>query len=144
MTLSEMAERIRGEGDDHAALVAKLKTWVKEGLIEAVGEKNPGTGNRRTYDEQALINAAVLHAVSSQAGMSATRAAGFSALFKASHSYFRRSTKDKYVAIAIKGRAAEIGTADAGQLSRHLAGSPYAAHVVVDLEKLFEHLERSG
>ena len=37
--------------------------WTREGLIKPLGEKNPGTGRHRRYDENTLAEVAVLNAL---------------------------------------------------------------------------------
>lgn len=63
--------------DMHAGIVAKLNAeaaavqplferirhWTREGLLSPAGEKNPGTGRARLYDESAFRKAKVLNSL---------------------------------------------------------------------------------
>ncbi len=64
LTVSEIAERIANPGADKAAvavIVGRLRHWTAEGLLHPVGEKSPGTGRHRRYDEAGLEDAALLN-----------------------------------------------------------------------------------
>jgi DNA-binding transcriptional MerR regulator len=61
LTVSEIAERIAKPGADKAAIIGRLRHWTAEGLLQPAGEKSPGTGRRRRYDEAALADAIVLN-----------------------------------------------------------------------------------
>lgn len=60
LTVSEIAERIAKPGASKAAIVERLRHWTREGLLVPLGDKNPGTGRSRVYDEGTLLDAAVL------------------------------------------------------------------------------------
>jgi DNA-binding transcriptional MerR regulator len=61
LTVSEIAERIKKPGDDKARIVERVRHWTRENLLTPIGEKNPGTGQLRLYDESAVEDAAVLN-----------------------------------------------------------------------------------
>src|SRR5262249_28388325 len=63
LTVSEIAERIRKPSDEKSMIVERLRHWTREGLISTSGEKNPGTGRKRRYDESVLKSAAILNAM---------------------------------------------------------------------------------
>jgi DNA-binding transcriptional MerR regulator len=60
MTVKELAERICRPHEDIGAVIDRLRNWTKEGLLETAGDKNPGTGRRRHYDDSALVDALIL------------------------------------------------------------------------------------
>jgi len=60
-TVSDIAQRIAKPSMDEAVIVERIRHWTREGLLQPAGEKNPGTGRRRRYDEAALADAVVLN-----------------------------------------------------------------------------------
>ena len=44
-------------------LFDRVRHWTREGLLTPVGDKNPGTGRSRFYDETAVIKARVLNSL---------------------------------------------------------------------------------
>jgi hypothetical protein len=144
-TISEIAERIRKPGEEVGAVIDRLKNWVKEGLLQPIGEKNPGTGRHRLFPESALIDALVLHVLTDQIGMQAVKARAFSKLFSHARKSFKKPDAARFVTIgrSADNRAAEIGFAHAEGLAELLIGSPHAheSHVVINLQQLFKRLE---
>lgn len=63
-TVREIAGRIRRPDETLSAVIDRLRNWTKEGLLETAGAKNPGTGRRRHYPEDALVDALVLTTLS--------------------------------------------------------------------------------
>ncbi len=63
LTVSEVADLIRPPGADLVMVVDRLRHWTAAGLLNAAGDPNPGTGRKRTYDEDALYHAAILNAL---------------------------------------------------------------------------------
>jgi DNA-binding transcriptional MerR regulator len=63
MTVSQMAHRAAKRGVKRAAFIERVRYWTREGLLEPVGERNPGTGRHRRYDESALEDALILNAL---------------------------------------------------------------------------------
>jgi DNA-binding transcriptional MerR regulator len=61
LTVSEIAERIAKPGTDQAVIIGRLRHFTAEGLLQPIGQKSPGTGRRRRYDEAVLEGAAVLN-----------------------------------------------------------------------------------
>jgi hypothetical protein len=146
-TVSQIAERIRATGEALGTVTDRVRNWTKEGLLRPIGDKNPGTGRHRRYSEGALIDALVLHVLADVVGMPAVRARTFSALFDAVRKDFReRPVRDRFVAIqwSPDGSEWEIGFSDSKGLPSLMSGSKYEAHVVINLRKLYERLERTG
>jgi hypothetical protein len=146
VTISEIAARIAGPDEKLGVVIDKVKNWVKSGLLEPSSELNPGSGHARAFPETALIDALILHVLTAQVGMAAVRARAFSELFKHSRSAFKRTDFKRFVTIgrSADNARAEIGFAYAEGLSEHLLRSPHESHVVLDLQKLFKRLERTG
>jgi DNA-binding transcriptional MerR regulator len=61
LTVAELADVIRRPDADRAAVVERLRTWTDVGLLAPAGERNPGTGKPRTYDDAVIYDAAILN-----------------------------------------------------------------------------------
>ena len=48
---------------DRDALIARIRHWTREGLLETVGDLHPGTGRPKGYPWSAVYDAAVLNAL---------------------------------------------------------------------------------
>jgi DNA-binding transcriptional MerR regulator len=145
-TVSQIAERIRAPGEALNTVADRLRNWTKEGLLRPIGQKNPGTGRHRRYSESALIDALVLHVLADVVGMPAVKARSFSALFDEVRGELKKKpTRDRFVAIRwVTDAEWEVGTSYSDGLPGLLSGSKYEAHVVINLRKLYERLERTG
>jgi hypothetical protein len=62
-TVGQIARALAAEQKHRRPLMERIRHWTREGLIKPVGEKNPGTGRHRRYDENALAQVAVLDAL---------------------------------------------------------------------------------
>lgn len=58
-----IAKRIAKQPADVEMIVGRLRHWTAEGLIAPSGDKNPGTGRSRVYDETVLEDAVLLNAM---------------------------------------------------------------------------------
>jgi DNA-binding transcriptional MerR regulator len=63
LTVAELANVIRRPEADRAAVVERLRTWTEIGLLAPAGERNPGTGKRRAYDDAVIYDAAILNSL---------------------------------------------------------------------------------
>jgi hypothetical protein len=63
LTVSQIAELIKRPDADAAAVIERLRSWTADGLIEPIGELNPGTGRRRLYDDATAFDAGILNAL---------------------------------------------------------------------------------
>lgn len=61
MTISQMANRAAMRGIKRVAFIERVRYWTREGLLEPVGELNPGTGRHRRYANSALEDALILN-----------------------------------------------------------------------------------
>jgi hypothetical protein len=75
LTVRDVAKRIRRDDEDLEVVVNRLRNWTKEGLLQFLGDKHPGTGKTRLYPEYAVIDALVLSALTA-IGIPAVRAGG--------------------------------------------------------------------
>ncbi|WP_439925297.1 hypothetical protein [Nitrobacter sp. JJSN] len=83
LTVRDVARRVQRRGEDLEVVVNRLRNWTKEGLLEFVGDKHPGTGKMRLYSATAIVDAAVLTAFT-DLGLAAVR----STQFKGQHGTF--------------------------------------------------------
>jgi len=63
LTVRDIAKRIARRPADIEIIVGRLRHWTAEGLISPSGDKNPGTGRSREYDEAVLEDCALLNAM---------------------------------------------------------------------------------
>jgi hypothetical protein len=60
LTVAALAEVIRNDNDNPAAVNERVRAWTSEGLLTPIGDRNPGSGKHRTYDESSAFDAAIL------------------------------------------------------------------------------------
>jgi DNA-binding transcriptional MerR regulator len=58
-----IAGRLNAEAAAARPLFERVRLWTREGLLSPAGEKNPGTGRARLYDESAFRKARVLNSL---------------------------------------------------------------------------------
>jgi hypothetical protein len=75
ITVRDIAKRIRRDDEDLQAVINRLRNWTKEGLLQFLGDKHPGTGKSRLYPERAVVDALVLSALTAM-GIPAVRIGG--------------------------------------------------------------------
>jgi DNA-binding transcriptional MerR regulator len=61
MTVTEMAERAGVPPINRPPFVDRIKYWAGTGLIKPVGERRPGSGRHRRFDDSALEDVLLLH-----------------------------------------------------------------------------------
>jgi hypothetical protein len=125
-------------------VIDRVRNWTKEGLLRPIGAKNPGTGRHRRYSESTLIDALVLHVLADVIGMPAVRARTFSKLFDDVREDIRkRPVRPRFVTLGWSsgGTEWEIGLSGSERLSDLIS---YEAHIVINLRKIYERLERAG
>ena len=62
-TVSEIAEILVEAPEDQLALIERIRHWTREGLIQPIGSKHPGTGRHREYENLVLLEVSVLEAL---------------------------------------------------------------------------------
>lgn len=67
LTVSQIAERVIGADETRkAALIERVRHWTREGLLTPEGDRNPGTGVHRSYDNSIVYDVAILCALADQ------------------------------------------------------------------------------
>jgi DNA-binding transcriptional MerR regulator len=62
-TLREIAEILAEAPENKPALIERIRHWTREGLIQPIGPKHPGTGRHREYENCVLLEVSVLEAL---------------------------------------------------------------------------------
>jgi DNA-binding transcriptional MerR regulator len=62
-TVSEIAEILADAPGSEPALIERIRHWTREGLIQPIGLKHPGTGRHREYEDRVLLEVSVLEAL---------------------------------------------------------------------------------
>ncbi len=139
LSVSELVDRIKQPGDDVDTLMARVRGWTRDGLLEPEGDVNTGTGNRRLYPDEAAIDAAILNLLA-DAGLPGVRAKPyFKDLFAEVRAELRRK-KDRpsFATIAFGAANTEIDIALSEKLGPALRSSPETLFFVIDLTKLHQ------
>jgi hypothetical protein len=103
LTVAELADVIRRPEADRAAVVERLRTWTEGGLLASAGERNPGTGRRRAYDDAAIYPAAILNSLA-DVGLQIGKARYFMVVLlvaeRAKDAWARERRADLYLEVA--------------------------------------------
>jgi hypothetical protein len=143
-TVTEIAERIARKGEELELVAHRIRNWTKDGLLEPVGEKNPGTGRSRTYPEKALIEATVLLELMDCLGIQPIKARYYAGWFKAAKLVLERDAKQKKYLVFSRGLEEDlIRTTTSKELVASLQGSEITSHVVIDLGKLYANINQN-
>lgn len=166
LSVKDIAEKVQRIDESLQAAVDRLRNWTKEGLLSTEGEKHPGTGRPRKYSRDALLEAALLEILTGNIGMSAARAGpSLKAIKKllepkwqASGPYqpgkprrmFHtrdglpgRNTLGRDVLVlskAVGKKGLVIAVIQLAQLQEHLQPERYDAHIIIDLQLMFDRL----
>jgi hypothetical protein len=70
LTLAELAARVCSKGDDLSSVTERIRHWARRGLLEG---GDPGRGSSRMFDRHAVIDAAVMNALSDVMGVAVLR-----------------------------------------------------------------------
>jgi hypothetical protein len=73
-SVREIADHVRRPHEEMGTVVDRIRGWSDVGLIGVLGAKFPGTGSRRRYGPEAIIDAVILTALT-DAGLAAVRVA---------------------------------------------------------------------
>jgi uncharacterized protein YciI len=166
LSVKDIAEKVQRIDESLQAAVDRLRNWTKEGLLSTAGEKHPGTGRPRKYSRDALLEAALLEILTGNIGMSAARAApSLKAIKKllepkwqASGPYQPgqprrmyhtreglpgRNTLGRDVLVlskAVGKKGLVIAVIQLQHLQEHLQPERYDAHIIIDLQLMFDRL----
>jgi hypothetical protein len=147
LTVSEIAERIRRPHEDMRIAGDRIRNWTREGLLEPVGEKNPGTGKVRRYPDSALIDAALLQVITDCTGVAAVAAGGILNEARAIFARMKRSDDLKSAALVISKSVGEtkwtMSHVKAEKIAQFLAQDGHDTHTVIQMNRLLQHIKSS-
>ncbi len=103
LTVAQLADVIGRPGTDRAAVVERLRFWTDAGLLKPAGERNPGTGRPRQYDDAMAFDAAILNSLA-DVGFSIGKARYFMVVMllsqRAKDAWERKRHADLYLEVA--------------------------------------------
>jgi hypothetical protein len=145
LTVSEIAEKIRRPHEDMRAAGDRIRNWTREGLLDPVGDKHPGTGKVRKYPQSALMEAAFLQVITDCTGVAAV-AAG--ALLDEAKNIFALWKKDASLRDSMMVISKSVGDSKwtmkgvkTVALLKYLSDIPGDTHTIIDLKKLVDHIQ---
>jgi hypothetical protein len=145
LTVSEIAERIRRPHEDMRAAGDRIRNWTREGLLNPVGEKHPGTGKVRRYPADTLMEAALLQVITDCTGVAAVAAGE---LLGEAKRIFGRATKDGTLLESMLIISKSVGDSRwtmshilNANVQRYLEIDPHDTHTVIGLKKLVDHIQ---
>jgi hypothetical protein len=141
-TVGEMAERIKRPGEATEAAIYRLQNWTKERIIQPIEETRPGTGKRRLYSRESLVDALLVQLLTDAMGAPALKVAP---QLQALRKYIPEKPPSG-VSVLIIGTSPgsaqwSVGAAKISGLGKFIADSEREVHVVVDLQKFYARLE---
>jgi hypothetical protein len=145
LTVSEIAEKIRRPHEDMRAAGDRIRNWTREGLLDPVGDKHPGTGKVRKYPQSALMEAAFLQVITDCTGVAAVAAGGLLDEAKKIFGLWKNdaSLRDSMMVISKSvgdSKWTMKGVKTAGLL-KYLSDIPGDTHTIIDLKKLVDHIK---
>lgn len=72
----EIADRVRRDHETTKTVIDRIRSWADYGILRPVGEKHPGTGKKRRYGADTIVDATLLTAIT-DLGLAAVRVGHF-------------------------------------------------------------------
>jgi DNA-binding transcriptional MerR regulator len=145
LTVADIAELIRRPDADKAAVVERIRGWTKEGLLSPAGDRNPGTGRPRLYEESAAYDAAILNAMA-DVGLHVGQQRYFLVVLNLAQEAKTKWAQGKrrlYLEVADFGRPNPQGQYHAVFLHERISMHSRAeASLTVNISRLFARIER--
>ncbi len=146
-SVSEIAEKIGRPDEDMRVVGDRIRNWTREGLLEPVGVKNPGTGRSRLYPETALLDALVLTAITEAVGLQAVKVHMFQRdVFAEVREFSKQQFKSKSKTLLVISRSLTSGTYVALThpvgLANLIENTKSDGHIVINLGRLTEKLKK--
>jgi hypothetical protein len=135
-TAGQIAHFIQRPDERLGSAVARFRNWAKEGIIEAVGEKHPGTGRKKHYSASALLEAVLIQALTDALGAPAVSLRG--PVRKIVRNELLRESQ--VIVLSGRGPASTIKAVRLSKLKSHISRSPARIHTVVNLREIFKRL----
>jgi hypothetical protein len=142
-TVAELAKRIFRNGENLELVGDRIRNWVSYGLLEPLGEKNPGTGRSIAFPETALFEACLLLELLDCLGVQPAKARNYARPFRAVELTVDYDKSQKPYLVFSRGvEEGSIRTVAKDDLVDTLQSSTFVAHIVIDLSRLSERLEQ--
>jgi hypothetical protein len=77
MNVREIADFVRRPHETTKTVIDRIRSWADYGILRPVGEKHPGTGKKRRYGPETIVDATLLTAIT-DLGLAAVRVGHFS------------------------------------------------------------------
>ena len=157
LSVKDIADAIQRPGERLEAVIDKVRFWSDQGLIHQVGERNPGKGRARRYNRDSLLEAALLEVLTNVVGMPAVLAAPYMRAIKKlvaedwekalEDAPGRNSLDQPFLVISkLHGKGGtQVARVLLKDLLQHHLRPPtnrYDAHITIDLQLMFERLQR--
>ena len=142
-SVSEIAEKIGRPGEDMRVVGDRIRNWTREGLLEPVGEKNPGTGRSRQYPETALLDALILTAITETVGLQVVKVHMFPEIFAMARGQLGPRYKlcdFLVISRSIKLAGYTVQPIDPNGLASLIKNSGAEGHIIIDVSKIREKL----
>ena len=145
LTVSAIAERIRRPHEDIRIAGDRIRNWTREGLLEPLGEKNPGTGKVRRYPESALIDAALLQVITDCTGVAAVAAGALLKEARAIFALMKNAGELRSAALVISKSVGDakwtMMPVKAKDVARYLSEDAHDTHTVIQVNRLLNHIQ---
>ena len=137
VSVNELAEQVRRGPDEDVRIAAdRVRSWTREGLLTTVGEKNPGTGKSRQYHRKALVEAALLQALTETMRISVANIRPVFVDVK-KHAATVMNDPGGLVVLSRTPDKWVIDSTTRSELSSFVEENPAEAHTIIDLSLLF-------
>jgi hypothetical protein len=142
-SVSEIAEKIGRPGDDMRVVGDRIRNWTREGLLETLGVKNPGTGRSRLYPETGLLDALLLTAITESVGLQVVKVHAFREVFAAARKFLKPQYKSALFLVISRDLTGDayVDLQRPETLANRLKNNPADGHIVINLSRLTERLK---
>jgi hypothetical protein len=143
-SVTEIAEKIGRPDEDMRVVGDRIRNWTREGLLEPVGAKNPGTGRSRIYPETALLDALVLTAITEAVGLQVVKVHMFPQVFSEARKFLKTQSKGKIFLVISRSltSGSYVAIAHPAELASLIENSKADGHIVINLGRLTEDLNK--
>jgi hypothetical protein len=137
-TVGEIAERIKGADEDLSAVVYRLQNWTDQGIIKTINQGQSGTGRRRLYSEDMLVDAFLLDHFTKTLDSPAVDAARKYEKYLKLIRYHLLPPKKAYLIMGLTTakEAFAIGAINGSELASTIRDLDYDTFIILDLKKL--------
>jgi hypothetical protein len=143
LTASDIAKHIQRPGEPLTAAVDRFRNWTKMGIIRPRGDRHPGTGRHNRYTFEALVDAVLLQTLVDTFGSPASGVRSW--LDQATKMVRHRiATGDLNEWVLVASRYPDgvgLSVVKSKDLGKHISESKFDAHMVLNLNQLWERVK---